>query len=444
MGDANGACSVDHSLQSHQCACNMQGMNVIPRHACEVVVRRLDAFRAVVVTGARQVGKSTLARLVLDRVAGTYLTLDDPLTLSEAAQDPDGFVSGREGLCVIDEVQRAPQLLRAVKVGVDRDPTPGRFLLTGSANLLGMRSVTESLAGRAAYLELLPLSWSEIMGAPRPRTIDDAFALSSADDFAASVTPASDDAAGRARSRALAGGMPEAFVLDAENRRAWYESYRRTFLERDLRQLSEITSVPEFGRVMSLALLRTGGLLNKSSLASDAHLSHSTVDRYLNLLQVAYQLRLLHPYFTNVAKRLVKSPKLYAVDSGAAAWAANAFDWRTVIAAGKDGALLETFAVSDILSWDGLAGASRYHFWRTGAGAEVDLVVERGDKVVAIEFKSAATLSRADLGGLRAIRKDLGDRFKLGIIAYLGTEPRVVEDGLCAIPLASLLGAGGR
>ena len=420
----------------------MQGMKLLPRHATDVVLDRLAVFRVVVVTGARQVGKSTLARLVLDHVGGTYLTLDDPLTLSQASEDPDALVMNTKGLIVIDEVQRAPDLLRAVKLAVDRDQTPGRFLLTGSANLLGMRSVTESLAGRAAYLELLPLSWSEIVESPRPTTIDDAFSARSAERYLKTLSTPQAGFAAAARDRALAGGMPGTLALDAQNRRAWYDGYRMTFLERDLRQLSTISSVPEFGRLLSLALLRTGGLLNKSDLAADAHVSHTTVDRYLGLLQVAYQIRLLQPFFPNVSKRLVKSPRLLAVDSGAAAWAANAFDWRAAVATGKDGALLETFALADIMAWDGLSGASRYHFWRTSAGAEVDLVVERGADVIAIEIKSATSLTHRDFSGLRALRGDLGGRFRLGIVACLGEEQRVIDESLVAVPLASLLGVG--
>jgi len=417
-------------------------MNMLPRHATEAVVKRLATFRVVVVTGARQVGKSTLARLVLDRLGGDYLTLDDPLTLSQATSDPDGLVANARGLTVVDEVQRAPDLLRAVKLLVDRDPAPGRFLLTGSANLLAMRTVTESLAGRAAYLELLPLSWSEIAGAAAPTSLDDAFAAPSAERFLRTLRAPPPGAADVARRRALCGGMPAAFFLGAEDRRAWYESYRITFLERDLRQLSEISSVPDFARVASLALLRTSGLLNKSDLAADARVSPPTVDRYLNLLQVAYQIRLLQPYFPNVAKRLVKTPRLFAVDCGAAAWAANAYDWRAAVAAGKDGALLETAALSDVIAWDSLSGKSRYHFWRTSAGAEVDLVVERGADVVGIEVKSAVALAHRDFSGLRALRADLGGRFRLGIVAYLGDDARVVDETLLAVPLASLLGVG--
>jgi hypothetical protein len=419
-------------------------MNLLPRHATAIVCRRLDTFRVVVVSGARQVGKSTLARLVLDRRDGTYLTLDDPLILSQAAEDPDGLVAGRDGLTVIDEVQRAPDLLRAVKLEVDRDPRPGRFLLTGSANLLGLRSVTESLAGRAVYLELLPLAWSEIAGSPPPSTLDAAFSAASAEDLAAALPQGVAARAELARERALAGGMPEAHALSPEDRRAWYDSYRRTFLERDLRQLSDISSVPEFGRLTNLTLLRTASLLNKSQLAADAKLSHTTADRYLGLLEVAYQIRLLQPYFPNVTKRLVKSPKLFAVDSGAAAWAINAWDWRAAAAAGRDGALLETFAISDVISWDGLTGASRYYFWRTAAGAEVDLVVERGDRIVAVEVKAARSLRHRDMSGLRALQSDTGPRFQMGLLAYLGDEVRVLGERLVALPLAILLGVSDR
>ena len=234
--------------------------------------------------------------------------------------------------------------------------------------------------------------------------------------------------------------MPAALGLDAPGRQEYYSAYRTTFLERDLRQLSEISAVPEFSRLMSLALLRSGGLLNKSDLAVDADLPFSTVDRHLNLLQVAYQLRLLHPYFVNVGKRLIKSPRLYAVDSGAVSWAAGVSDWDAVSRQGRDGALLETFALSDIMSWDSLSAGSRYHFWRTSAGAEVDLVIERGESVVGIEIKSAASVRGRAWTGLRTLRTDLGDRFKLGILAYLGEETTAIDRSLVAVPLASLLG----
>jgi len=417
-------------------------MRTLARHATEAVLWRLSFMRAVIVTGARQVGKSTLARQVLDRMGGSYLTLDEPATLAAARSDPDGLIAGADGLTVIVEMQRAPDLLRAVKLSVDRNQRPGWFLLTGSANLLRLRSVSESLAGRAGYLELLPLSWSETTEAPRPATIDQACAAANAAEYLNVLPTAAPGMADTAWELALAGGMPPTLGLDLAMRRAWYDGYRATFLERDLRRLSEIASVPEFGRLMTLALLRSGDLLSKSDLASDAGLSYSTTDRSLSLLEVAYQLRLLQPYLVNVGKRLVKSPRVFAVYFGAVAWAANLRDWRSAVRTAKDGALLETFAISDIMSWDGLSGQSRYHFWRTGGGAEVDLLIERGEAIVGIRIKSAGTVHGRDLRDLRGLREEVGPRFKLGIFVYLGGEAMALDPSLVAVPLASLLGAG--
>lgn len=394
------------------------------------------------VSGARQVGKSTLARMVLERTPGVYVTLDDPETLTRAAADPAGLVaSGRDGLLVIDEVQRVPDLLRAVKMEVDRDSRPGRFLLTGSANILEMRTVTESLAGRAAWVDLGPLTWSEVAGRPRPTVLDAAFSANDARELLAAVACSATPMADEARQCALSGGMPETLGMDPENRRVWYDGYRRSFLERDLRQLSAVGNVPEFNRLMSLALLRSGGVVNRSDLASDAQVSPTTATRYLGLLSTANQIRFLSPYLPNVGKRLVKNPKILAVDSGAMAWALNAATWDVATASGRDGALLETFAIDDVIATDSLGSAgSGYHFWRTGAGAEVDLVVQRGTDVVGIEVKSSATIRTSDASGLRALRGDIGASFRAGIVTYLGSECRQLDERIIAVPLSVLLG----
>lgn len=423
----------------------MQGMTLLSRHARDTVEHRLSVFRVVVVTGARQVGKSTLARMVLERTPGVYVTLDDPETLTRAAADPAGLVaSGGDGLLVIDEVQRVPDLLRAVKLEVDKDPRPGRFLLTGSANILEMRTVTESLAGRAAWVDLGPLTWSEIAGRPRPTVLDAAFAAGDVRELLAGLACGAEPAANAARHRALSGGMPETLDMDPENRRVWYDGYRRSFLERDLRQLSAVGNIPEFNRLMSLALLRSGGVVNRSDLASDAQVSHATASRYLGLLSTANQIRFLSPYLPNVGKRLVKNPKLFAVDSGAMAWALNAGSWEVAAAAGRDGALLETFVIDDVIATDSLGPAgSGYHFWRTSGGAEVDLVVQRGTDVVGIEVKSSSTLRTSDASGLRALRGDIGPSFRVGLVAYLGSECRELDERIVAVPIPRLLGVAG-
>lgn len=378
---------------------------------------------------------------MLEDLGGVYVTLDDPLTLARAADDPVGFVRGDGGLLVIDEAQVAPGLLPFIKAEIDRERRPGRFLLTGSANMLRMRSVTESLAGRSAWFELPPLLWSEIAERPTPEPIDAAFAAPDASAFAAGLAAPIAGHDGLAKRRAILGGMPEPHRFDPGMRDAWYGAYRQTFVERDLRQLARIENLPDFHRLSTLALLRTAGLLNASDLGSDAGLSHATVRRYLNILEVAYQVFELSPFFANVGKRLVKRPKLYANDVGMAAHVANVDSWEAAEAAVKAGALFETWVVNELRALDAFSSRrASVHYWRTSPGAEVDLVFERGRDVVAFEIKSSATVRWRETLGIRNLRDDLGDRFRLGVIAYLGDEPRALDDRLVMVPVASLLG----
>jgi uncharacterized protein len=417
-------------------------MEPLTRHATVRVLDLLTAFPVVVVTGARQVGKSTLAAAVVDALGGRYVTLDEEVTLSRALADPEGLAGGAPGLLVIDEIQRAPDLMRAVKLSVDRDRRPGRFLLTGSANLLQLRTVGESLAGRSAWVELAPMTWSEIRSLPRTTILDRAFAAGCTAEFLRDLPPACDPLAAELRHRALAGGMPGTLEMSDDTRREWYAGYRTTFLERDLRQLARIEHLSEFGRLMSLALLRSGGLLNRSDLAADAGLDHKSASRYLGLLEVAYQIALLPPYFVNVGKRLVKAPKVLALDSGLVAQVAGLATWEGAVTAGRDGSLLETSVLDDLITSDLLSGlGSRHHYWRTSAGAEVDLVVEPPVGIVAVEVKSAATVRWRDLSGLRSLRRDVGERWRLGILAYTGAECRELDEGIVAVPLSLLLGA---
>ncbi len=420
----------------------MQAMErLLRRHACRQVELLLRSFPLVAVTGARQVGKSTLARQILEELDGTYVTLDDPAGLSRAAEDPAGFVRHADGLLVVDEIQLTPELLPVIKAEIDRDRRPGRFLITGSANLLRMRQVTESLAGRSAWVELAPLLWSEIAEMPPSALIDEAFAASDADSFLREVGAPVDRHAQTARKRAILGGMPEPLRLDGRARRAWYDAYRQTFVERDLRQLSRIENLPDFSRLTALALLRTSGLLNLSDLAADAGLNHATARRYLNILEVAYQVFELSPFFANVGKRLVKRPKLYANDVGMAAHVANFDSWEAAETAGRAGALFETWVVNELRALDKFSERrASVYYWRTSAGAEVDLVFERGADVVAVEVKASATVRWQETRGIRALREDLGERFKLGIIAHLGDEPQLLDRSLCMVPVASLLG----
>ncbi|PKQ16386.1 MAG: hypothetical protein CVT67_05400 [Actinobacteria bacterium HGW-Actinobacteria-7] len=418
----------------------------IPRHLTAVVDRLLQDFRVVVITGPRQVGKSTLAQAVLRGRPGTYLTLDQPDIRERALADPTGLVNaGNEGTTVIDEVQLAPELLRAVKLAVDRDERPGAFLLTGSANLLRMRDVSETLAGRAAYVELPPLTLSERVGLPAPLSIDAAFTAPSAEEFLASIPLPSGASTAVLRDQlcdaVIEGGMPGVIGMGSEPRRNWYSAYLSTFVERDLWQLGRVDDLLAFRRLYSLALLRTSGLLNRADLASDAALDQRTVNRYLDLLDLGYQTRMLAPFSANLGKRLVKMPKVYARDSGMAAHVMRIDAWAAAESAGLSGQLFETWMLGELSALESLsASASTMHFWRTAAGSEVDMLLERGTSLVGVEFKSSSTVRWNDTRGLRALRDSMGDHFRMGVIAYLGEEIRVLDDRICAVPAWALVG----
>lgn len=244
---------------------------------------------------------------------------------------------------------------------------------------------------------------------PCPGTIDRAFEAADAAAFARRFAAVPARRIAEARERAVAGGMPATLGLTSAARRAWYDGYRQTFLERDLRQLGRIENLPEFVRLLSLAALRTGGLLNKSALAAEAGLPHPTLRRYLNLLEVAQPFHELPPFHANLRKRLVKTPKLYATDVRLAAHLGGIESWSEATTRAREGALFETWAIRELLALDRLSSRpTRPCFWRTSTGREVDLVIERGREVVAFEIKAASEVGAADTAGLRDLRDALG------------------------------------
>jgi len=417
---------------------------MLPRHSAEALRRSLAAFPVVMLTGARQVGKSTLVQsLIGPRWRARYLTLDDRTTLDAALRDPDGFLAGADGPIVVDEVQRAPDLLRAIKLVVDRDRRPGRFLLTGSAHLVSLSRVAETLAGRAAVHVLHPLSWAEMGRRPPPRLIDDLFDCRSASDLLRRW-PRRAPASRRAElaERVLWGGFPTpALMRDRRTRRLWFESYRQTYVERDLRDLSDIANLPDFSRLLVLAAMRTGQMLNVSELARTVQLPTTTVRRYMNLLTLTHQVFALEPYAANVGKRLVKTPKLYLTDTGLACHLAVADSFQTLERQERIGPLVETWAVSEMKK--GLAlqpGGTHLWYWRVQHGPEADLLLERGGEVVAIEVKWGRGISPSDLQGLRSCADALGKRFNLGVLVHSGEEALAIDRRTVAVPFSIFFG----
>jgi hypothetical protein len=378
-------------------------------------------------TGARQTGKTTLTQAL--EPARTYFTLDDVGILDQAERNPDSLLATRP--VILDEVQRAPQILLAVKRAVDTSRRAGDFILTGSANLLLMKQVAETLAGRAIYLDLppfCPTEWQERKGALSP--LDRLFAP----DFDWREWP---DEPGDWTRWLLRGGFPPALEINSEaDRGLWFAAYVQTYLERDLRQLSAISSLPDFQRLMMLAAQRTGKLLNQADLARDAALSHPTAHRYLNLLETGCMITRLRPLATNPTAALVKAPKLLWTDCGLAAWLAGIRSSADVAARMDSGFWLEQTIFQTLETWRSLDPRQRkLHFWRNRSGHEVDFILEEAGKFVALEIKSSSQVTANDATGIRAFREDLKRKSSLvrGVVLH-GGKARPLEDGVLALP----------
>jgi uncharacterized protein len=397
-----------------------------PRLAVEPLQRASRAMPVVVVTGARQTGKSTLVRHLAPGGDRPYFSLDDLDVLAQATEAPDDLVN-RVPKMTLDEVQRAPGLLLAVKRAVDRSRRAGRFLLTGSANLLLLHQVSESLAGRATYLTLWPMTRREQRGLGRAGLWEE---LLKADDkdwldvLAASPAEAEDW-----RPLARAGGYPTpALHMDDDGDRAiWFAGYTRTYLERDLQEISSVTALPDLRRLMRAACLRIGQLVNQTELGRDVALPQPTVHRWLNLLEVSYQLVRLPAYAVNRTKRLIKTPKLYWADTGLALHLAGLEQ--------PEGPHLENLVLGDLLAWrDGRLERADVLYWRTAAGEEVDFVIESRGKVLPIEMKSTATPRLRDAAHLQSFREEYGRSSRAGLLLHTGDRLEWLAPGILAAP----------
>ena len=398
---------------------------VLPRLAAPTLGDRLDVMPAVVVTGARQTGKSTLAQQLAPGNR-RFLSLDDLDVVDAARRDPETLLGGSQPV-TLDEVQREPNLLHAVKRSIDRQRQPGKFLLTGSANLFLMRRVSESLAGRASYLTLWPMTrreqrglgrggiWEHLLNAPAHEWLD--------------LVDAQPDEPEDWRTLARRGGFPSSAVHleTAQERAVWFDGYVRTYLERDLQDLSSISALPDFRRLMRAACLRMGQLVNQAELGRDVALPQPTVRRYLNLLETSYLLVRLPPYAVNRTKRLIKSPKLYWGDTGVAMHLTQEEEPR--------GAHLENLVLHDLLTWrDARLERAEVLYWRTAIGEEVDFVIEAGDRLLPIEVKATRRPRLRDVANLRTFRAEYGCRAKTGLLLHGGTTVEWLAPDVLAAP----------
>ncbi len=403
-----------------------------PRAALTRLLAAMADTPVVAINGARQVGKSTLARQLLQR-GGQLVTLDDQAQRAAAAADPRGFVErDLAGPLIIDEVQYVPELFRAVKAAVDRDRRPGRFVLTGSTRLLSQAGFADALVGRVEIVELWPLSQGELRGRV------DGFADRVFDGSVSStITGAS-----RAESIAavLQGGFPEVASRLKSRRGAWFDSYLRTLTETVVRDLSGIERVAEMPRVIRLCAARSGLELNVTNLAGELTLPPRTLDGYLATLANLFVLQLIPAWSTNVSKKVIRRPKMVLSDSGLAARLVGLTEESAALPTVPLGPILESFVAMELrkqLSWSS-NGTTLWHF-RDRDGMEVDFVLEQPDgSVVAIEVKASSTVTMRDTKGLRFLADRLGERFKAGVVLSFMPEPTPLGPKLSALPLQAL------
>ena len=385
-------------------------------------------------TGARQVGKSTTLRRAEPFAGWRYHTMDDFDTLRQVRENPGSLWAGAHEV-VLDEVQKTPKLLPAIKRAVDEHPGRYRFILSGSANLLLMGNVSESLAGRAVYLTLDPLTLGELHGQPPPALLADVLAGRWPEE---GILPEAPPDPLPLMQRGL---MPALLTLTTPaDYLRWWEGYVATYLERDLRQMSQVDSLVDFRRVMALLALRTGQLLNQSDVARDAGISQPTIHRYLKLLEATHLFERAPAYLGSHTTRLLKSPRVFWSDVGLAVFLAGYFSAHELAKARALGAFFETLIYQHLrVSCSLLTPRGRLHFWRTQTGDEVDFVIEHGRQIVGIEVKMTDAPGYRHTAGLTRF---LGEHPQAvgGILLHSGQQIRRLDEKIVAVPWSLLTG----
>ena len=409
-------------------------MRLLDRHIRPDVVGALRDTRVVVVLGARQVGKSTLVqRIAATDHPATVLTLDDQATRQAALGDPTGFVAGLRPPVVIDEVQRAPDVLLAIKRRVDDDTEPGQFLLTGSANLLTAPTIDDALTGRAEYYRLHPFSQGELRGVREP-FLPTLFAGEFPQVAGAPV------GVGGYAGILASGGYPETRDRPPGRRWRFFESYVDTLMQRDLSSIARVHDQANVRRLLAGVAAISGSLLSADRLGRDLGLAANTVRSHLDLLETLFLVTRLPPWHSNRLSRVIKTPKAYVTDTGLLCYLLGVDERRLADGHEPIGSVMETFVVDELQRqsrWQDDPPAI-FHF-RDRESREVDVILERRDgSIVAVEVKAAASVRSSDFRSLRYLRDKLGDRFKAGALLYTGETTVPFEDRLAAVPLRGL------
>ncbi len=409
---------------------------MIERAITRPLLTALADTPVVALVGGRQTGKSTLVSgLAAHGYQAEYVTLDDPTELAGARSDPVAFVERFEGPVIVDEVQRAAELFRPIKAAVDRDRRPGRFLLTGSANVLFVPAVAEALAGRMEVLTLWPFSAAELRGSPGERFTDMLFGERASPPTGGGTTRE------ELATRLLAGGYPEAVAREEdERRRHWFASYLTTILERDVRAMADIERLEQVPALLSAIALRGRGPLNKSGISQDLGIPNSSIDRYLTLLDRVFLVRRFGAWHSRLGPRMVKAPKLLLGDSGLLCSVLRLDRQRLLEDDALRGLVLESYVGMELIKAAGVAaiGTDVMHY-RTARGTEIDFLVEAADgRVAGVEVKASRSVDAADFKRFSPLAEQLGGRFARGVVLYAGDRVVTFGERLAAWPVSLL------
>jgi hypothetical protein len=413
---------------------------MLHRHLTGPLLEALADTPAVLVNGARQTGKSTLVQSPeVARQDRQYLTFDDPGILAAARRDPNGFVAGLNAPVTLDEVQHVPELFRVIKAAIDTNRQPGRFLLTGSANVMLLPKLSESLAGRMEVLTLWPFSQGEIRGV-KENFVDTLFSRKSVGWSGKSRAMSWEELL----ESVVSGGYPPAVARQSAARRdAWFQSYVTTVLQRDIRDLANIADTTAVPRLLSVVAARAGGLLNFADLSRTMALPQTTLKRYFALLEATFLVQLLRPWARNLGQRAIQTSKVYLNDTGLLAHLLGATVDRLKGEGNVAGSVLENFVLMELRK-QCVCSATRpeLFYWRTVSGREVDVVLEdRTGRLVGVGVKAAATLGSNDVSGLQALASAVGKSWVRGVVLYTGAETIPFSANLHGIPIGRLWSA---
>ncbi len=414
-------------------ACYNSGM-LVPRNLKKALLEAAKDTPVIMLNGSRQTGKSTLIQgLFRGSSSPEYVTLDSLVTLDSALSDPQQFIENLPDRVIIDEIQRAPELMLPIKYSVDQNRRPGRFFLTGSANVLALPKVADALVGRIEVHTLWPLSQGEVRGV-RESFVDTMFATTALKHGKSFRLP-------EMIELMHTGGYPDVLNRDSYARRKnWFAGYINTLIERDVRDIRNIEQLTVMPKLLQLLASRAGGLLNYSDLSRSLAITVSTLKNYMSLLELLFLVVPIQPWFGNIGKRLVKAPKIYLNDSGLLCHLLNLDHKALSNSPSLLGAVFENFVVMELMkqiSWSNIK-PRLYHF-RTESGNEVDIVLEAPDgRIVGIECKSAVRLGSGAFKGLSALKQLTGKKFHRGIVLYAGNETLRFEKDFQAVPISAL------